>query len=98
MILSRELPHSLSQLADGLSVVFDRLLQNLVFLHEILRGDLIFPSVFYHHVKLLFAHPGFSLVSVEEILLRLLPLGEVVFTLLDGVCKRTLESSSQFLT
>lgn len=41
MFLTGELPDGLSELTDGLCVVVDGLLQDFVFLHQVLCRDLI---------------------------------------------------------
>lgn len=51
------------------------------------------PTVFDHHIELLLAHPGLGFVRVEQVLLGLLPLGQVVLALLDGICAETRMSS-----
>lgn len=65
MFISSKMSNSLSQLPDSVRVIIDRLLQYLMFLHEVLCRDLILSSVFYHHVQFLLAHPGLGFVRVE---------------------------------
>lgn len=88
MFFGSELPDSLSQLTDSLCIIVDSLLQNLVFLHEVLRGDLILASIFHHHVEFLFAHPGFRLVCIEQVLMCFFPLRQIVLAFLDGICSK----------
>lgn len=88
MFFARELPDGLAELSNGLRVIVDGLLEDLVLLHEVLSRDLVLAAVLHHHVKFLLAHPRLRLIRIEQVLLRFLPLGQVVLALFDGVCIR----------